>query len=219
MCICCILDSLPKISLSDFSDFIVAVTSIAALFISIHTIKRENILRQKDEQQRIKQQEKEDKIKKWNALYPHRLKFYTDFYDTLFQFVYYSGSNIEKISKNEIMGAENKITRTLKISDIVRFCSLFNMFNEEAKVLFSPKIQEETHKIYQLVKDFIDCPIKGKRKSLSEYAYILENKIIFPDYKNIEDNLRDIQKQIQDFKLADSLRYEFQKSLKLGGDV
>ena len=84
MCICCILDSLPKISLSDFSDFIVAVTSIAALFISIHTIKRENILRQKDEQQRIKQQEKEDKIKKWNALYPHRLKFYTDFYFSLF---------------------------------------------------------------------------------------------------------------------------------------
>lgn len=78
MCDCCcdLWNMVKGLSISSIANILVAITSVVALVLSGKSYLRENENRKKDIE-----------LQQWNALYPHRLNFYTDFFKTYNQFV------------------------------------------------------------------------------------------------------------------------------------
>ena len=112
---------------------------------------------------------KEDKVRLWNALYPYRIKFYTDFYDTLFQFVNYQGQ------QNQIPDATLIDDVTINMNEMNIFLQKFNKFTEEAKVLFNERIQEDVKKVYSLINDFVLKPYSVDNTKQQYEAFIGAN--------------------------------------------
>ena len=214
-----------KLVIDTGTDWTAIIALVFSILSTIGILWWQNYLRKKDkeEQAQIRESDKrekqirikkEDAIRQWNALYPHKLQFFTDFYDTLFRFVNYTGSSIERLRTNSIRGTEKILDNTIRPSDILEFCSLFNKFDEEAKILFDSEIQTDTHRIYRLIYDFVNNPIPDKDKSLNEYRAILDNNMRFPDYEKIVEQLQNVQLQIKDLKLEEELRRKFKNSLE-----
>lgn len=191
---------------SSIADILVAITSVFALWLSAKSYIRENENRKEDEKQRIKQQKKEDKIRQWNALYPYRIKFYTEFYDTLFQFVEYKGK------PQQTPDATLMNNGVIYLNDIDVFLKKFNKFTEEAKVLFDRKIQKDVRSIYLLVKEFMENPYFFNQNE-DNYSIIgghLPNEL--------RENLQQVQHNVRDLKLDEVLRHRFEQILTMEGN-
>lgn len=185
-----------KIAIDSGTDWVAIIALCFTIISTIGILLWQNYLRKQDEEQRIKQQNKEDKIKKWNALYPHRLKFYTDFYDTLFRFLTYC--------KMHQMQA--------KIEELQEYCSLFNKFAEDAKVLFNEDIQRRVHLVYDTLYSFLN----------DKFIQNIGNTNIpssLWDGENFEDcilkRINQMQQDIKDLKLDTDLRKQFEKILTM----
>lgn len=185
-----------KIVIDAGTDWVAILALCFTIISTIGILLWQNYLRKQDEKQRIKQQNKEDEIKKWNALYPHRLKFYTDFYDTLFRFLAYC--------KMHQMQA--------KIEELQEYCSLFNKFAEDAKVLFNEDIQRRVHLVYDTLYSFLN----------DKFIQNIGNKNIpssLWDGENFEDcilkRINQMQQDIKDLKLDTDLRKQFEKILTM----
>lgn len=150
----------------------------------------------------------EDKVRLWNALYPYRIKFYTDFYDTLFQFINYQGQHT-RISDTTLIDDE-----IVNMNEINIFLQRFNKFTEEAKVLFNERIQEDVKKVYLLINDFVQNPYSVDNEKQQYMAFIGANHL----QKEIKENLKNIQENIKNLKLDTDLRYAFKQFLTMEGN-
>ena len=174
--------------------------------------EEQRLLREKDRQEQLERTKKDDAARKWNALYPYRIKFYTEFYDVLYRFVYYNGSDRERLCNS---GTQQRTDIRIRPIDIIEFCNKFNKFTEEAKVLFDKHIHQKVKQIYIQVEKFVKEPLKQEGKSLIEYTGIIEgNGRDSKVYQFIEEGLRDLQHAVYDEKLNAVLRNEFNKYLQ-----
>lgn len=181
-------------------------TAIIALGFSILStifiLLWQNYLRKQDKKEQLKRIEKEDKVRQWNALYPHRLNFYTEFYDTLFQFVEYKG-------KQSLTPDASLMDNVLiDLDDIDIFLKKFNKFTEEAKVLFDKKVQKEVRSVYCLVKEFVENPYSFNNED--SYSSLLDGAHI---QHQLRENLYQVQNNVRDLKLNDVLRHRFEQIL------
>lgn len=180
-------------------DWVAIIALIFTIGSTIGILIWQNYLRKQDEMQRIKQQNKEDKIRKWNALYPHRLKFYTDFYDTLFRFLTYC-----KMQQMQI-----------KINELQEYCSLFNKFAEDSKVLFDEHIQSQVHLVYDILYNFLNDNVIQRVGNIVVPTSLWEEG-------NFEDvilnKINEIQRDIKDLKLDTDLRQKFENILTMKAD-
>lgn len=142
---------------------------------------------------------KDIQLQQWNALYPYRLDFITNFYAELFKFTEY---------KREIESNSIKIPA----KDLLDFAVLFNRFNEEAKVLFPQDIQEEVRAVYKIIDDFAKNPNSVDKDSAD---YILT---VGPRNSASIQDLREIQQRVKFLKLDDVLRRKFLKCLNVEGN-
>ncbi|MBN1325157.1 MAG: hypothetical protein JW974_02975 [Alphaproteobacteria bacterium] len=202
------------------SDWVASIALIFTILSTIITLLWQRHLRKEDKAEQLairvrdaeeskNTRQKDDIVRKWNALYPHRLKFYTEFYDVLFQFVNYKGSSKDILTNS---GTETFVDIRVRYLDIAHFCSLFNKFDEESKILFDKDIKQSVHIIYQIVKGFMDKPLPDRDEDLASLAVVIES--VQSGYnKPISKALKMIQERVFDVKLNDELRINFQKQL------
>lgn len=184
------------------------VMGVSAILVPIWTYNRQNEdrkhqdeIREADKvEQRILRQ-KEDALRQWNANYPHRLRFYTEFYDTLFRFVNYRGSIREKLENS---GTETRIEIKIRPMDILDFCNTLNRLDEEAKMLFGNEITRPVHVVYKKVKDFVDL------HNIADLSMIVENnRGNTQPGNNFTAMLIGLQKELQEEKMNVELRRFF----------
>lgn len=146
--------------------------------------------------------EQEDKINKWNALFPHRLKLYTDLYDTLFAFVNYKIQTKKHLNYVHTSIPDNEAT----IFGLIEFYKLLNKYDEEAKILFGADVSSKVHELYQ---------ISGK--ILDDLGCSPMNPTITPsriDVPTLQSKLAEYQAEIKTRKLEPELRKNFKKYLQ-----
>lgn len=184
------------------------VMGVSAILVPIWTYNRQNEdrkhqdeIREADKvEQRILRQ-KEDALRQWNANYPHRLQFYTEFYDTLFRLVNYRGSVRQKLANS---GTETRIDIKIRPMDIFDFCMTFNRLDEEAKMLFGEEISNPVHMVYTMIKDFVDM------HNIQDLSMIVENNRGFTQLgNNFNARLVMLQKNLQEEKMNSQLRKFF----------
>lgn len=198
------LDSLVKIA--------TIVMGVSAVLVPIWTyrqqkrdhkvdkIEQDKIRKKEKEEQRILRQ-KEDALRQWNANYPHRLQFYTEFYDTLFRLVNYRGSVRQKLANS---GTETRIDIKIRPMDIFDFCVTFNRLDEEAKMLFGEEISNPVHMVYTMIKDFVDM------HNIQDLSMIVENNRGSTQLgNNFNARLVMLQKDLQEEKMNSQLRKFF----------
>lgn len=198
------LDSLVKIA--------TIVMGVSAVLVPIWTyrqqkrdykvdkIEQDKIRKKDKEEQRILRQ-KEDALRQWNANYPHRLQFYTEFYDTLFRLVNYRGSVRQKLANS---GTETRIDIKIRPMDIFDFCMTFNRLDEEAKMLFGEEISNPVHMVYTMIKDFVDM------YNIQDLSMIVENNRGSTQLgNNFNARLVMLQKDLQEEKMNSQLRKFF----------
>lgn len=202
------------------SDWVASIALIFTIISTIGTLVWQGRLRKKDKQEQRKirnndiefqnkTRKKDDKMRQWNALYPHRLRFYTDFYDVLFKFVNYKG----RIKNKQLGGGREVAINIISTTDLIEFCNLFNKFDEESKVLFDKNIQDLVHGIYLKMKTFIDKPLPDDNRNMSALAFTIENNKDADVSKALNDQLTLVQQNILDIKLDQNLRDNFKKAL------
>lgn len=176
-------------------------TAIVALVVSITTLVWQWLDRRHDRKEQAKLRKKEDALRLWNATYPHRLRFYTEFYDTLFRFVNYRGSVREKLENS---GTDTRVEIKIRPMDILDFCNTFNKLDEEAKMLFGEEISAPVHAIYDMVKTFVD------NHDIQELSIIVENhRNPTQPGNNFNARLIALQKALQEEKMNANLRSFF----------
>lgn len=184
------------------------VMGVSAILVPIWTYNRQNEdrkhqdeIREADKvEQRILRQ-KEDALRQWNANYPHRLQFYTEFYDTLFRLVNYRGSVRQKLANS---GTETRIDIKIRPMDIFDFCMTFNRLDEEAKMLFGEEISNPVHMVYTMIKNFVDM------HNIQDLSMIVENNRGSTQLgNNFNAGLVMLQKDLQEEKMNSQLRKFF----------
>ena len=190
------------------TDWVAIIALAFSILSTIAILIWQNYLRKKDKEEQIERIKKEDKIRQWNALYPYRIKFYTDFYDTLFQFVNYQGK------QSSIPDATLMDDVIVNMNEINIFLQKFNKFAEEAKVLFNARIQKDVKKVYLLVNDFVQNPYSADNTKQQYVAFIGANHL----QKEIKENLKNIQENIKNLKLDTDLRQAFKQFLTMEGN-
>ena len=190
--------------------------AIFALLFSIGTLIWQGILRGQDKQEQLERIQKEDKIRQWNALYPHRLDFYTNFYDSLYRFVKYAPV-IEKCGKASLSG--NIEQKTINTIELCEYCSLFNRYAEEAKILFNKDISGRVHKVYEIVERFINQPFYDSGETMQYLDEEVKSTGRTREYYyDLERSLLNTQNSINELKWDTDLREKFMKVLKLEGN-
>ena len=198
-------------------DWIAIIALIVAIFSSVATLWWQRRIRLEDKKSQEEKEEKEDIVRKWNTLYPYRIKFYAEFYDTLYRFVYYQGSAKDRLTRD---GTQQRTDIRIRPYDIVEFCNKFNRFTEEAKVLFDNYIHKEVRRIYKEIEEFVKEPISQSDRNLISYTADFENLNIMSDESQIvKEELKALQKKIYNEKLDISLRKRFSEFLVFSDDI
>lgn len=165
----------------------------------------------RDEEREIRRQdlehdqqlmEQDDKISKWNALFPHRLKLYTDLYDTLFAFVNYKIQTKPHLNYTNMPVADKEKT----IAGLIDFYKLFNKYDEEAKMLFGFDVSTKVHEIYLISKQTLDD--LGCNPQVSNIAPVKLS------IDTIKDKLAEYQNELKVRKLEPELRESFKRYLQ-----
>ena len=174
-CFCDFWYMLKGLSISSIADILVAITSVFALWLSAKSYIRENENRQQD-----------IKLQEWNALYPHRLKFYTDFYETIFNFLHYN-TNDDVYPKQVV-------------DDMDVFFKNFETYNKEVDVLFSSNdlIKQAIHRFYDTIIKLKKEPLGHDNNMLGwdviRLKYFQKKKEFFKDFL---EEIRKTQTQIE----------------------
>lgn len=208
-----------KLVIDTGTDWTAIIALIFSVLSTIGILLWQNYLRKKDkkEQAKIRKEDKkeeqkrivkEDKIRKWNALYPYRVKFYTDFYDTLFRLL--------KMCKK--LQSTHSLTENIKNqkAELIEYCSLFNKFTEESKVLFDEDIQSRVRGVYDAIDKFLqDVQVR-----------VIENLDVLlkiDSAENIEYHLsvqfEQMVQNIKELKLDTDLRHKFKRVLTMEGNL
>lgn len=178
----------------------------------------QNYLRKKDkeEQSQIRESDKkeeqlrtkkEDAVRKWNALYPYRIKFYTEFYDALFRFL-----NVCDKAKSDSYLAENIKNQKENLQE---YRSLFNKFTEEAKVLFDEYIQSRVRCIYDEIDMFLNDIMVETIDKLDILVKIDKPENI---QYHLSQKIKVLIQNIKDLKLDTDLRQKFEQILTMKGN-
>lgn len=174
------------------------VTGLSAVVVPILTYVWQKKDRKADKKEQELLRRKEDSLRQWNANYPHRLRFYTEFYDTLFRFVNYHGSIREKLDNG---GTETRIDIRIRPMDVLDFYNTFNRLDEEAKMLFGSEISDPVHMVYEKIRTFVD------EHNIADLSMIIENnKYKTGVGKDFNERLKVLQSELKAEKLNSSLR-------------
>ena len=189
-----------------------AIAAISLWFTAISTAQQRRIRKEDLEEERETRRqdlerdqrlmEQDDKISKWNALFPHRLKLYTDLYDTLFAFVNYKVQTKQHLNFSHMYVAD--IDKT--IAGLINFYELFNKYDEEAKMLFGVDVSSKVHEIYLISKQTLDD--LGCNPQFSD---IKAAKI---NVDTLKEKLVEYQNELKQKKLEPELREAFKKYLQ-----
>ena len=162
----------------------------------------EREIRRQDLEHDLKLMEQDDKISKWNALFPHRLKQYTDLYDTLFAFVNYKIQTKPHLNYTNMPVADKEKT----IAGLISFYKQFNKYDEEAKMLFGVDVSSKVHEIYLISKQTLNdlgCD--------PQVSNIITTKL---STDTIKDKLAEYQNELKLRKLEPELRESFKRYLQ-----
>ena len=122
--------------------------------------KEQQDLREQDKKEQIERTKKEDEIRQWNALYPHRLDFYSGFYDDLYKLLQLH----KDMDKRTLSLAETKIPS----QEMYSLLNAFKRYKDTAMVLFNSTIHTEVSKVYDILNEYISCPYKSRDAKIAE---------------------------------------------------
>lgn len=171
----CLWDWIKDLPYSIIADVLVAITSVVALCYTGKAYKRENENRKMD-----------IKLQQWNALYPHRLEFYTDFYKSVFDFLHYNTN--EDVDPKQV------------VDDMDMFFKNFEIYNKEVDVLFSSNdlIKQAIHRFYTTIIKLKNEPLGHDNNMLGweiiRLKYFQKKK---GDFKDFLEEVRNIQTQLE----------------------
>ena len=189
--------------------------AIVALLFSIGTLIWQGILRRQDKQEQLERIQKEDKIRQWNALYPHRLDFYTDFFKTYNQFVNYTETSFEVRLPNRAGFSQERVFNT---KELFGFVQKFYNFCEESEVLFNKDISDLVCNVYDVIQDLGYQPLPNISETLQDLSIEISSFEKEREYTAIKEKLLSIQSQLIDLKWDIDLRKKFVTILKLEGN-
>lgn len=141
-----------KLVIDTGTDWTAIIALIFSVLSTIGILLWQNYLRKKDkkEQAKIRKEDKkeeqkrivkEDKIRKWNALYPYRIKFYTDFYDTLFRLL----KMCKKLQSTHSLAENIKNQK----AELIEYCSLFISLQRNQK-FYLMRIFKVEYEVYMM---------------------------------------------------------------------
>lgn len=206
MCDCCcdLWNMVKGLSISSIANILVAITSVVALVLSGKSYLRENENRKKDIE-----------LQQWNALYPHRLNFYTDFFKTYNHFVNYTEEAFDVKIPN-VLG--NSQERVIKPKELFNFVQKFYNFCEEAKILFDKDISDLVCNVYGIIQDLGYQPLSNIGETLQDLSTEISSIENEEEYTAVKEKLLSIQSQLLDLKWDTDLREKFIQVLKLEGN-
>lgn len=190
--------------------------ALFALAISIFALWLQHHVRKKDLVEQRKNADADEKMRKWSAAYPYKLKLFTDFYDVLFRFVNYKGSPRQMpVNKGKDM-----MFVQIHVADLQEFYSQINRICEECKVLFPGEIESKVHKVYEIMNNFMYAKLGNELGNMFDSIAVIENNTCCLAYNKLQENLERAQNEIRQLKLEDGLRNLFRAALQApeGGD-
>lgn len=194
-------------------DWVAWIALLVSIGATLGTLWWQNHIRKSDLNQQRQDKIADDKMRKWSAEYPHKLKLFTDFYDVLFRFINYKGS-----SRQMPVGSGKDMTFVqIHADDLLEFYSQINRIDEECKILFPGEIEHKVHQVYEIMYNFIHSKICLERGSIFNVIEIIENQKESSVYKNLQKNMEEAQEQIRHLKLEDDLRQKFIQALEFKG--
>lgn len=194
-------------------DWVAWIALGVSILATIGTLIWQNHIRNKDLERQRKEKEADDKMRKWSAEYPHKLKLFTDFYDVLFRFVNYKGSPRQM----PVSSGKDMTFVQIHVDDLLEFYSQINRIDEECKILFPGEIEHKVHEVYEIINEFIYATVCEEKGNIFNVTDILENNKQCLVYKNVLQNLEKAQEDIKYLKLGDDLRQKFIKALECKG--
>lgn len=203
-CFCDLWNVIKGLSISSIADILVAITSVVALVLSGKSYFRENENRKRDIE-----------LQQWNALYPHRLEFYTDFFKTYNQFVNYTEEAFE-VKIPTILGQSQE--RIIKPKELFAIIQKFYNFCEEAKVLFDKDISDLVCNVYSVIQDLGYQPLSNIGETLQDLSIEISSIKNEEKYTAVKERLLSIQSQLIELKWDTDLREKFIQVLKLEGN-
>lgn len=133
-----------------------------------------------------KDRKQDIELQQWNALYPHRLEFYTDFYKSVFDFLHYNTN--EDVEPKQV------------VDDMDVFFKNFETYNKEVDVLFSSNdlIKQAIHRFYDTIIKLKKEPLGHDNNMLGwdviRLKYFQKKKEFFKDFL---EEIRKTQTQIE----------------------
>lgn len=178
--------------------------------------KEQQLLREKDKQEQQNRIKKEDEIRRWNALYPYRLKFASEFFDVLYRFLNYMPI-VEKDGFSTVSYRIDK--KTINTVELCDYCSSFNRFAEDSKILFDDTISKEVCAVFEIIQDFIQKPFTESdttvRELDEEVSSLGRTGGIFME---LEPSLNQTKDKIKNLGLDTKLKEQIRKVMKLEGN-
>ncbi len=192
-------------------DWVAWIALLVSIGATLVTLWWQNRIRKSGLDQQRKDKIADDKMRKWSAEYPHKLKLFTDFYDILFRFVNYTGTARELLTNS---GTQRFFVTKICISDLLEFYSQINRIDEECKILFPGDIERRIHDVYGIMNHFIYSGLNEDGQTMFNAVDILENNQRCLLYNNLKANLEHAQNEIRRLKLEYDLREMFQEALR-----
>lgn len=196
-----------KLVIDTGTDWTAIIALAFSILSTIGILWWQNHLRKKDKKEEQIRIKKEDAVRKWNALYPYRIKFYTEFYDALFRFL-----NVCDKAKSDSYLAENIKNQKENLQE---YRSLFNKFTEEAKVLFDEYIQSRVRCVYDEIDIFLNDIMVETIDNLDFLVKI--DKLENIQY-HLSQKIKILIQNIKDLKLDTDLRQKFEQILTMKGN-
>lgn len=207
-----------KLVIDTGTDWIAIFALCFSIISTIGILCWQNYLRKKDKKEQVKIREndkkeerqriaKEDKVRKWNALYPYRIKFYTEFYDALFRFL-----NVCDKAKSHSYLAENIKNQKENLQE---YRSLFNKFTEDAKILFDEYIQSRVRCVYDEIDIFLNDIMVETIDNLDVLVKIDKQENV---QYHLSKKIKVLIQNIKDLKLDTDLRQKFEQILTMKGN-
>lgn len=185
-----------KLHIDTGIDLVAIVALIFSIISTIGILLWQNHIRKKD-----------NKVIQWNAIYPHRLEFYSKFSTLIFNFLNYQGT----------LEYPNGFAKTLvNLDELDEICLRMEKLNTEATLLFPDNITKIINQIYQQIYEFQNNPIKGNTPK-RDIKIILKEK--GPNSVKMSsailNKLKEAQNCIKKLIKQSDLDKEFQKQMHL----
>lgn len=193
-----------KLVIDTGTDWTAVIALVFSVLSTIGILWWQNYLRKKDIE-----------LQQWNALYPHRLEFYTNFFKTYNQFVNYTETSFEVKLPNRVGTSQERVFNTKELLSIIQ---KFYNFCEEAKILFDKDISDLVCNVYGIIQGLGYQPLSNIGETLQDLSTEISSVENEEEYTVVKEKLLSIQSQLLDLKWNTDLKEKFIQVLKLEGN-